>query len=56
MSKQRQRDRARTLETKGRRQVIAPMPGKIVSILIKQGDTVEAGQGLFVLEAMKMQN
>ena len=44
------------LEAQGRQQIAAPMPGKIVRILVKQGDTVEAGQGLLVVEAMKMQN
>jgi len=32
------------------------MPGKVVRTLVKAGDRVEAGQGLFVVEAMKMQN
>jgi biotin carboxyl carrier protein len=32
------------------------MPGKIVRILRRQGDEVEANQGLVVMEAMKMQN
>lgn len=40
----------------GRQQVVAPMPGKIVRVLISQGQQVEAGQGLLVVEAMKMQN
>jgi biotin carboxyl carrier protein len=40
----------------GRQNIIAPMPGKIVRMLVKQGDTVESGQGLAVVEAMKMQN
>src|SRR5215470_19555470 len=44
------------LEAEGRQQVAAPMPGKVVRLLVKQGDTVEAGQGLLVVEAMKMQN
>ena len=44
------------LEVEGRQQVAAPMPGKIVRVLVKTGDKVEAGQGLFVVEAMKMQN
>jgi biotin carboxyl carrier protein len=44
------------LEAKGRQQIVAPMPGKIVRLLVKAGDRVEAGQGLFVVEAMKMQN
>jgi biotin carboxyl carrier protein len=36
--------------------VAAPMPGKVVRVLVSPGDTVEAGQGLLVVEAMKMQN
>lgn len=32
------------------------MPGKIVAVLVKVGDTVEAGQGLVIVEAMKMEN
>jgi len=44
------------LEAEGRQQITAPMPGKVVRLLVTQGDTVEAGQGLMVVEAMKMQN
>jgi biotin carboxyl carrier protein len=40
----------------GRAQVRAPMPGKVVRVLAEQGQQVEAGQGLVVVEAMKMQN
>lgn len=40
----------------GKQQVMAPMPGKVVRILVKAGDSVEASQGLVVVEAMKMQN
>jgi len=36
--------------------VAAPMPGKIVRLLVAEGDSVAAGQGLLVMEAMKMQN
>jgi propionyl-CoA carboxylase alpha chain len=36
--------------------VIAPMPGAIISVNVKAGDTVEDGQELCVMEAMKMQN
>ncbi len=44
------------LEAEGRQQVSAPMPGKVVRILVQAGDRVEAGQGIAVIEAMKMQN
>ncbi len=44
------------LEAEGRQQVTAPMPGKVVRVLVKAGDAVEAAQGLLVVEAMKMQN
>jgi biotin carboxyl carrier protein len=43
-------------ESRGRQQVIAPMPGKVVRVLVKPGEGVEAGQGIVVVEAMKMQN
>jgi len=43
-------------EAEGRQQIAAPMPGKVIRVLVKQGDTVDAGQGLLVVEAMKMQN
>jgi biotin carboxyl carrier protein len=44
------------LEVEGRQHVVAPMPGKVVRVLVQDGDTVEAGQGILVVEAMKMQN
>jgi len=34
----------------------APMPGRIVRVLVAGGQAVEAGQGLVVMEAMKMEN
>ena len=40
----------------GRQSIAAPMPGKIVRVLVAVGDRVEAGHGLVVVEAMKMQN
>ena len=40
----------------GRQNILAPMPGKVVRLLVQPGDAVEAGQGLVVVEAMKMQN
>lgn len=36
--------------------ILAPMPGMIVRVNVKAGDTVEAGQGVVVMEAMKMEN
>ncbi|MBV8847624.1 MAG: biotin/lipoyl-binding protein [Bryobacterales bacterium] len=50
--------RARKSSTSGsgRQEVSAPMPGKVVRVLVAPGDMVEAGQGLLVVEAMKMQN
>jgi biotin carboxyl carrier protein len=44
------------VEVEGRQEILAPMPGKVVRLLAAVGDTVEAGQGLLVVEAMKMQN
>jgi len=40
----------------GRQSISTPMPGKVVRMLVGEGDAVEAGQGLVVVEAMKMQN
>ena len=50
------RRRGAGIELEGRQQLIAPMPGKIVRILVAAGQQVSAGQGLLVIEAMKMQN
>ncbi|SFL67887.1 biotin/lipoyl-containing protein [Pelosinus propionicus] len=36
--------------------VLAPMPGKILTVNIKAGDAVKRGDVIFILEAMKMQN
>jgi biotin carboxyl carrier protein len=40
----------------GRANIIAPMPGKVVRVLVEVNQEVEAGQGIAVVEAMKMQN
>jgi biotin carboxyl carrier protein len=40
----------------GRQEVSAPMPGKVVRVLVGEGQPVESHQGLVVVEAMKMQN
>jgi biotin carboxyl carrier protein len=44
------------VEAEGRQQITAPMAGKVVRVLVKSGEKVEVGQGLLVVEAMKMQN
>src|SRR5260221_7256982 len=41
---------------KGPRRILAPMPGRIVRLLVAENSEVEAGQGIVVVEAMKMQN
>ncbi|HHS51162.1 MAG TPA: biotin/lipoyl-binding protein [candidate division Zixibacteria bacterium] len=40
----------------GGKLVRAPIPGVILKVLIKEGDTVKAGQDIIVMEAMKMEN
>jgi biotin carboxyl carrier protein len=40
----------------GRQAIAAPMPGKIVRVLVAEGDEVLRDQGIVVIEAMKMQN
>src|SRR5581483_3809056 len=49
------RRRARSASD-GAHEVRAAMPGKVVAVLVEQGTQVERGQGLLVLEAMKMEN
>lgn len=40
----------------GPQKIASVMPGKVVRVLVEVGDTVETGQGLAVVEAMKMEN
>jgi len=40
----------------GPRKIVAPMPGRVVRFLVSEQSEVEAGQGIVVVEAMKMQN
>jgi biotin carboxyl carrier protein len=52
------RKHRRTVEQRpvGPQHLTAPMPGKVVRVVLKPGDEVAAGQGVVVVEAMKMQN
>jgi biotin carboxyl carrier protein len=50
------RGRSRAQEERGSRKIVAPMPGKVVRVLVREGDEVELGAGMAVVEAMKMQN
>ncbi len=50
------RTRGNAAASHGRQNIAAPMPGKVVRLLVAIGDPVEPGQGLIVVEAMKMQN
>jgi biotin carboxyl carrier protein len=43
-------------EAGGPQRIVAPMPGKVVKLLVKAGDTVATRQGIVVIEAMKMEN
>jgi biotin carboxyl carrier protein len=43
-------------QAEGRQNIVATMPGKVVRVLVTAGELVEAGQGIVVVEAMKMQN
>ncbi|HXG50855.1 MAG TPA: biotin/lipoyl-containing protein [candidate division Zixibacteria bacterium] len=44
------------IQPQGRQQVSVPMPGKVIAVLVGEGEAVEKGQGLVIVEAMKMEN
>ncbi len=44
------------MDDAGPQKLVSSMPGKVVRVLAREGDEVAAGQGLVVVEAMKMQN
>jgi biotin carboxyl carrier protein len=48
--------RAAAGDEKGPKKLVAPMPGRIVRVLLAEKSEVDTGQGVVVVEAMKMQN
>ncbi|MGB8989910.1 MAG: acetyl-CoA carboxylase biotin carboxyl carrier protein subunit [Candidatus Sulfotelmatobacter sp.] len=50
------RGRTRAADDQGPKKIVAPMPGKVVRLLLREGDDVELGAAVAVVEAMKMQN
>ncbi len=48
--------RAKEAAEGGKQLITAPMPGKVVKVLVEEGEEVGANQGLIVIEAMKMEN
>jgi biotin carboxyl carrier protein len=50
------RGQAGAAAASGQVKLLAPMPGKVVRVLLNAGDEVAARQGVLVVEAMKMQN
>jgi biotin carboxyl carrier protein len=52
----RERSRPDVASASGVQRILAPMPGRVVRVLVKPGDAVEVRQGLVVVEAMKMEN
>lgn len=44
------------VHTAGEQPIVAPMPGRVVRVLVRPGDEVAARQGVVVVEAMKMEN
>ncbi|MBL8955310.1 MAG: biotin/lipoyl-binding protein [Myxococcaceae bacterium] len=54
--KMRMRAAGGSFTVEGKQTIAAPMPGKVVKVFVKVGDTVTEGQGIVVVEAMKMEN
>jgi biotin carboxyl carrier protein len=54
--RRRMRQAAGGFTAEGKQTISAPMPGKVVKVLVSLGDEVKEGQGLVVVEAMKMEN
>ena len=56
LANRRRRARAILGAGNGDQRIVAPMPGKVVKLLVAVGDAVEPRQGIVVVEAMKMEN
>jgi biotin carboxyl carrier protein len=56
LANRRRRARAILGAGNGDQRIVAPMPGKVVKVLVAVGDAVEPRQGIVVVEAMKMEN
>jgi biotin carboxyl carrier protein len=50
------RDQRAAMVAEGPAEVSSSMPGRVVTVLVAEGEEVEEGQGVIVLEAMKMEN
>lgn len=50
------RNHSAAAASEARQNVAAPMPGRVVRVLVASGEVVKAGEGIIVVEAMKMQN
>ena len=50
------RGRRSAVDSRGPQSITAPMPGRVIRVLVDPGQEVAAGEGLIVVEAMKMQN
>jgi len=48
--------RQKTMLSVGEAEVTSPMPGMVVAVLVEEGQSVRTGEGLLILEAMKMEN
>jgi biotin carboxyl carrier protein len=44
------------IQLQGRQEVTVPMAGKVITVLVSEGDRVDKDQGLVIVEAMKMEN
>lgn len=44
------------IQLQGRQNISVPMAGKVIAVLVNEGDKIEKGQGLVIVEAMKMEN